>query len=174
MANDTIRFHLQRDQLLVQTIAQIGAAIDVTKDSATGDEAFFTDSLCSSISPSPSKPMSMITAALELALFSALEQQEQQQQNSPSRPANSGEANAAAGDGCNCTLRRQLADIEVEVQQLLLKLRCKPQQGQLSVASSCLQRLTPARMLQLAQRPLEQCLQEAADAVEMLSNCLPG
>jgi hypothetical protein len=174
--DDNEHLYLQRERLLSQTIAQIGAGIDMAKDPATGDEAVFTDSLCSSISStslSNVKSMKIVTAALELALFSALEQQEHQHQHTPAHQADSGGAFAAAEDGCNCTLRRQLADIEVEIQELLLSLGSKPEQGQLSIATSCMQRLTPARMQQLVQRPLQQCLQEAADVVEALMLCLP-
>jgi hypothetical protein len=118
--------------------------------------------------------MKILTASLELALFSALEQQEQQQQHSLSHQALSSGAFAAADDGCNCKLRRQLADIEVEVQELLLELGCRPEQEQLSIAASCLHRLTPARMQQLVQQPLQQRLQDAADHVQALMRYLPG
>jgi hypothetical protein len=159
-------------------IAQIGAGIEVSKDQAAGDDALLTDSLCS-IEASPiatieSLTYGIVTAALELALFSALEQQEQHQQLTPTPQASSGEPFAAADVGCNCKLRRQLADIEVDIQELLLKLGCRTRHDELSITNCCLRHLSPSRMQQLVQRTQQQCLQELARTVGALMCCLPG
>jgi hypothetical protein len=171
---------LQREWALKQLIAQIGAGIEASKDQPTGDDAVFTDSLCSSVSSSPEtmpeQPTDgIVRAALELAVFSALEQQEQeQQQHPPPHQASKGQELAGADVGCNCTLRRQLADIEVDIQELLLKLGCRTRPDELYITTCCLRQLSPARMQQLVQRTLQQCLQESARTVGAMMCCLPG
>jgi hypothetical protein len=162
-------------------ITQIGAGIEVSKDHAAGDDALLTDSLCSSesslIATTEGPTYGIVTATLELALFSALEQQEQQQQHQQytlAPQASSSEPFAAADVGCNCKIRRQLADIEVDIQELLLKLGCRARYDVLSITNCCLRKLSPSRMQQLVQRTLQQCLQESSRTVGALMRCLPG